>query len=64
MTTAVNEISIPDSKIAHEITELVRDRNRRFSFIIQAAFIIGARWRASDGAAVRSRTALRGSDVS
>src|SRR5271169_4368181 len=25
MTTTVNEISIPDSKIAHEITELVRD---------------------------------------
>src|ERR1700735_145849 len=25
MTIAVNEISIPDSKIAHEITELVRD---------------------------------------
>ena len=25
MTTAVNEISVPDSKIAREITELVRD---------------------------------------
>src|SRR5882757_9717268 len=40
-------VRIPDSKLAREITELVRDMNRRCSFTIPAACITGALWQAS-----------------
>jgi hypothetical protein len=47
-------ISIPDGKLAGEITKLVRDTESHFSFIIPAASTIGVRWLANIAATVRS----------
>ena len=44
MTAIVQEVGIPDSKLARAITELVRTRNHRCFFTIPAASITGARW--------------------
>ena len=49
MTLAVNEISIPDSKIAREIAELVRDTESPLLFHHSSRVYHGARWRASVG---------------
>jgi hypothetical protein len=40
---AIEGVSVPDSKLAREITELVRDTEPPLLFIIQAAFSIGVR---------------------
>ena len=40
-------IRIPDSRLAREITELVRDTDLRCCFTIRAASIIGLLWPAS-----------------
>ena len=47
MNIDLEGIRIPDSKLAREIMELVRDTNRRCSFTIRAASTTGALWRAS-----------------
>jgi hypothetical protein len=41
-TTNIEGIAIPDSKLAREVTELVKAPNRRCCFIIPAGFIISA----------------------
>ena len=43
MNPSIHGVRVPDSKIAREITELVRDTERhRYRFIVPAASIISA----------------------
>jgi hypothetical protein len=47
VNTDLAGIKIPDSKLAREIRELVRDTESRCCFTIQAASITGVLWQAS-----------------
>jgi hypothetical protein len=63
MTLTVQGVSVPDSKLTHEITELVRDTESPLLFHPPAAFITGAAGRTAPRADVRCGTALHRGDV-
>jgi hypothetical protein len=47
MSSLVEDVAIPDSKLALEITELVEIRKRRCCFITPAASTASGPWRVS-----------------
>lgn len=46
MSQVIQDVAVPDSQLAREITEFVRDTSTRCSFIIRAASICSAPWKA------------------